>query len=82
MSLINDIPKFKKLDRLIRHGVTGTPDDLAKKMNVSRATIFKLIARLKEDFEAPIYFDRNGLKDKKEAENAFNSLKMLSLQKK
>ena len=59
MSLINDIPKFKKLDRLIRHGVTGTPDDLAKEMNVSRATIFRLIARLKEEFDAPIYFDRN-----------------------
>jgi len=59
MSLMNDVSQFKKLDRLIRHRVTGTPDELAEKMNVSRATVFRLIARYKEEFDAPVYFDRS-----------------------
>ena len=58
MSLLNDIPRLKKLDRLIRFGATGSPDELAEKMNVSRATIFRVIARYKEEFDAPVYFDK------------------------
>ena len=58
MSLFNDIHKFKKLDRLIRFGTTGSPDELAGKMQISRATLFRIIDRFKKDFEAPIYFDR------------------------
>ena len=59
MSLLNDVQKLKKLDRLIRYGVTGSPDELAEKMKVSRATIFRLIDRYKEEFGAPVYFDRS-----------------------
>jgi hypothetical protein len=58
MNIVNDIPKLKKLDRLIRYAATGSPNELAEKMNVSRATIFRVIARLKSEFEAPIYFDK------------------------
>ena len=59
MSLFNDIQKFKQLDRLIRFGETGPPDELAKKMQVSRATLFRIIDRFKKEFDAPIYFDKN-----------------------
>ena len=59
MSIINNIAKLKKLDRLIRFGITGSPNDLAEKMEVSRATIFRTIERLKTEFDAPIYFDKS-----------------------
>ena len=59
MNIINDISKLKQLDRLLRFSATGSPDDLAKKLNVSRATIFRTIALLKKEFDAPIYFDRS-----------------------
>jgi len=47
------------MDRLIRFRATGTPDELAVKMNVSRATLFRIIARYKEEFDAPVYFDKS-----------------------
>jgi len=58
MNIINDIPKLKQIDRLLRHAATGSPKEFAEKMNVSRATIFRIIALLKEEFNAPIHFDR------------------------
>ena len=59
MSFLTEIAKFKKIDRLIRFRATVTPDELAAKLNVSRATFFRIIARYKEEFEAPVYFDRS-----------------------
>jgi len=59
MSFFADIQKLKKMDRLIRFRATGTPDELAAKMNVSRATLFRIIARYKEEFNAPVYFDKS-----------------------
>jgi len=59
MSLLNDVSKLKKLDRLIRHGTTGSPDELAKTMGVSRATIFRIMGRYKKEFDAPVYFDKS-----------------------
>ena len=35
--------RLKRLDGFIRRKGTGTPDDFAQRMNVSRATLFRLI---------------------------------------
>ena len=59
MSFFANIEKLKKIDRLIRLRATGTPNELAAKINVSRATLFRIIVHYKEEFNAPVYFDKS-----------------------
>jgi len=56
MSFINTIQDLERLDQLIRLKSTGSPDDLANKMGVSKRTVFNLISRLKE-LGCPVYFN-------------------------
>jgi len=56
MSFINTIQDLERLDQLIRLKSTGSPDELANKMNISKRTVFNLINRLKE-LGCPIYFN-------------------------
>ena len=56
---MNYILKIKELDRHIRRRATGSPKDLAEKMNISRATLFRLIAFYKKETNAPVYFDKS-----------------------
>ncbi|MDL2314630.1 HTH domain-containing protein [Bacteroidales bacterium OttesenSCG-928-C19] len=57
MSLIDDRLKLERLDQLIRLKATGSPEELADKMNTSKRTIFRTINDLKE-IGCPIYFDK------------------------
>ena len=45
------------LDNLIRTGVSGRPEELAKKLNLSRTNFFDTIAFLREEMQAPIIYD-------------------------
>lgn len=51
------IERFNNINRLIKTKSTGTPDQLAKRIHVSKRTIFEFIKVMKE-FGAPIKYDR------------------------
>lgn len=44
------------MDSLIQRKATGKPEEFARKLNISRATLFRYIDELKNDFEAPISY--------------------------
>jgi predicted DNA-binding transcriptional regulator YafY len=54
----NFINRFQTIDRLIQRKATGTSEQLAEKIGVSRRTIIELISVMKE-FGAPIYYDKH-----------------------
>ena len=58
MRLKNYFEKLNYLDELIRRKATGTPKELAKKLNVSERTVYNMKSDL-EAFGAPVSFDRN-----------------------
>ncbi len=49
--------KVEKINTLIRLQATGTPKDLAKKLNTTERTVFRIIKQLKE-MGCPIYYDK------------------------
>jgi len=55
MKIYTHIERIKHLNSLIKRGVTGTPLQLAEKLNVSKATANRLIAELR-DRGAPILY--------------------------
>ncbi len=50
------IELIEYLDRLIYLGETGTPDQLAEKLEISKGSLFQIIKIMKE-LKAPIVFD-------------------------
>jgi len=46
-----------RLDQLIRLQ-TGNAKDLAKRLNVCEKTVFNLIDKVKEQYKAPVLFDK------------------------
>ncbi len=58
MSFIDDRLKLERLDQLIRLEATGSPDELAEKMNTTSRTIYRTMKDLKE-IGCPIYFNKN-----------------------
>ena len=48
MDLLKQIERINHIDHLIRTTSTGTPLQLANKLDVSKATVYRLIAQLKE----------------------------------
>jgi len=57
MDFINLIGKINRLHRLIEMEKTGSPDSLAKRLNVSRSTLYRIIDELKS-YDAPIKYSR------------------------
>ena len=55
MKLHTQIERIKRVNVLIRREATGTPLQLAEKLNVSKATANRLIRELK-DMGAPIVY--------------------------
>jgi len=51
------IDRLERLDYLIRTKTTGTPDELAKKLGISRSQLYAYLSLLK-DRGAPISFSR------------------------
>jgi len=55
MKILTQIERIKYIDWLIRRKATGTPKQLAEKLNVSVITVYRYIRDLK-DMGAPIKF--------------------------
>ena len=47
MTIFKQLAQLKRMDNLIRRKATGTPDQLAERLEVSRATIFRYLDELK-----------------------------------
>jgi predicted DNA-binding transcriptional regulator YafY len=67
----NFINRFQTIDRLIQRKATGTSEQLAEKIGVSRRTIFEYISVMKET-GAPIYFSKIKKSYCYEEEGSFN----------
>ena len=59
MRRLVDLVKLSRLDYLIRRQATGSPEQLADKLGLSRSTLFDFISFLKQDMGAPIRYNRN-----------------------
>lgn len=58
MNLYDRFLQFENLCDLIRRKATGTPDQLAEKLHISRGTVYKLLEEI-ESYGAEIEYDRN-----------------------
>jgi Mn-dependent DtxR family transcriptional regulator len=47
MTFIEKLKTVERVDQLIRLKATGTPDDLASKLNVTRSTVYEIIECMK-----------------------------------
>ncbi len=54
--IVKQIALLDRVDQLIRMKATGRPNQLAKRLQVSEATVFRIIDTMKE-LNAPIYYD-------------------------
>lgn len=54
--LTKQIALLERVDQLIRLKATGRPKNLAEKLEVSEATVFRMIETMKE-LNAPVYYD-------------------------
>ena len=50
---------IERLDQLIRLKATGSPTDLAAKLNISERHVYNIINKIKEVYRAPLEFDKN-----------------------
>lgn len=53
------IPTLITIIDLIQARNTGTPKELAEKVNVSERMVYKYIDQLKYQFNAPVKYDKN-----------------------
>ena len=60
MNFIKQLERFQKLDTLIKTECTGTPMELANKLEISRSHLYRLIENLK-DYGADICYSRKKL---------------------
>ncbi len=58
MGFDKDIERFRRLDQLIRLESTGSPRELAEKMNVSERKIYGCLESMKM-MGAPIHYNRH-----------------------
>ncbi|GAA3610553.1 hypothetical protein Q4Q39_16455 [Flavivirga amylovorans] len=59
MSLHKYINRVEQLDQLIRLESTGSPEECAKKLSISKRSLYSLIDELKKDFKCPIIYNRS-----------------------
>ena len=55
MGFFQRLDRTRRLDALIRKRATGTPEDLARRMGVSPATVYRWLQELKE-FGLPVKY--------------------------
>lgn len=58
MNFIRYIERFQRVDHLIRQKATGSPDELANRLHLSKRQLFRIIETLK-DYGAPIDYSRS-----------------------
>lgn len=54
--LTKQIALLERMDQLVRLKATGRPKHLAERLEVSEATVFRMIETMKE-LNAPVYYD-------------------------
>lgn len=59
MNLEKQVARLVALDRMINQKSTGTPKEIAQKMNVSESTVFRLLRTMKENLNREFIFDRH-----------------------
>jgi hypothetical protein len=59
MRRLVDLVKLDKLDSLIRMQATGSPEQLAERLSMSRSSLFDFITFLREEMRAPIYYSKS-----------------------
>ncbi len=52
------IDRFKRIDAIIQNKSSGTPTELAARLNISESTLYEFIAVMKE-LGAPILYDKH-----------------------
>lgn len=57
MNLPDQLSRLERLDQLIRLKATGTPAELARKLEVCERTVYYLIRILKER-DNPVFYDK------------------------
>jgi len=57
MKRLVDLEKLDRLDKLIRRKATGCPDELAKRLGLSRSALFEFISFLRNTMNAPINYN-------------------------
>ena len=60
MKRLLDLDALDRLDGLIRHRATGSPEELAIRMHMSRSNLFKMIKFLREEMNAPVSYNKDG----------------------
>lgn len=58
MRRLVDLVVLDRLDGLIRRQSTGTPHELAERLEISRSSLFELILYLREELQAPIQYNK------------------------
>ena len=53
-----DIRTIIKIDKLIQRGATGSPSELASRLDLSERAIYKYLKFMKEELRAPIEFSK------------------------
>ena len=59
MKRLVDLVKLDRLDNLIRRAATGSPENLAERLEMSRSSLFELIAFLRVEMGAPIIYNKS-----------------------
>lgn len=58
MALYNYINRIERMDTLIRRKSTGTPKELAEKLNISERWLYIFLDELRSELDCPIRYDR------------------------
>ena len=58
MALYNYINRIERMDTLIRCKSTGTPKELAEKLNISERWLYIFLDELRTELDCPIRYDR------------------------
>jgi response regulator of citrate/malate metabolism len=53
-----NIEKISKINQYILKHQTGTPENLASKLNISKSMLHRYVKYLKEDMRAPVLYSR------------------------
>ena len=56
MNRLVDLEKLNRMDGLIRQATTGTPNELAKRLNMSLNGLLEMVTFLKDVMKAPIAY--------------------------
>lgn len=58
MALYDYLNRIRRLDALIRQKRTGSPKELAEKLDISERWLYILLDELKTELDCPISYDR------------------------